>query len=69
MADQDQRAKDRQEVFDALEDVQRKKEHLLQADADRNEDLYGLAERKLTEAETEMETKVQEYKDKYGANQ
>ena len=69
MTDNDQRAKDRQEAIDALADVQRKKDKLLEADADGNQDLYGLAERKLTEAETEMETKVQEYKDKYGGNQ
>lgn len=69
MADQDQRAQDRQDAIDALADVQRRKDQLLEADASGNQDLYGLAEQKLTEAETEMETRVDEYKNKYGANQ
>ncbi len=60
------REEDRQEVVDKLERIQEVKEQLLEADRDRNEDMYKIAEKKLDEAEFDAEQTLEEYKDKYG---
>jgi hypothetical protein len=60
-----QRDLDRDEVIGKLKRVQQLKRRLLDADIDRNEDMYQFTERKLSEAELDAEMTIDEYKAKY----